>query len=275
MKPSLFYSTLVAAPWAFAVKPPSIQDMKLVWHDAFEGDAGSPPNSDEWDYRKDSNTNNERQTYTDSNKNAQLSGGDTLQLVPWKDKNGDWTSARVETFDSWAPEPGKRLRWQAGIRMGQESHRQGMWPAFWMMGDAVRNGVEWPRCGELDIFEQVNGLMEGYGTVHCAQEEGGPCNEPAGRGLSVPIPSNDFHQWSLEIDLSSNNWETETIQWSMDGNPFHTLSGLDIGDEGIWSTLAHSPFFMILNVAVGGNWPVSDSNTKLLSPSEGQGANAV
>ena len=265
MKTSLFCSALVGAPLALCVKPPSIQGMKLTWHDPFEGCAGCDPNLDEWEYRLNSTTNNERQMYTDSNKNAQLSGGDTLQLVPWKDENGDWTSGRVETLDSWAPEPGKRLRWQAGIRMGEEANRQGMWPAFWMLGDAVRHGTEWPMCGELDIFEQVNGIMTGYGTVHCAQEQGGPCNEPQGRGLSIPIPSNDFHQWSLEVDRTSMHWETETIRWSMNGIPFHTLSGAEIGDEGVWSTLAHSPFFMILNVAVGGFWPVSDLNFKLLS----------
>lgn len=265
MKASTLYSTIVSAPLALAVKPPSIQDMKLTWYDAFKGCSGCGPSLDDWEYRLNINTNNEHQTYTNSNKNVQLSGGDTLQLVPWKSKNGEWTSGRIETLESWTPEPGKQLRWQASIRMGDDANRQGMWPAFWMMGDAVRHGTEWPMCGELDIFEQVNGVMEGHGTAHCSQEQGGICDEPNGRGMSVPIPNNDFHQWSLQIDRTSENWQTETIEWSRDSTPFHKLSGSDIGDEGVWSTLAHSPFFVILNVAVGGSWPVSSLNTKTFS----------
>lgn len=145
--------------------------------------------------------------------------------------------------------------------MGVSAERQGMWPAFWMMGDAVRQGTNWPMCGELDIFEQVNGIMEGHGTVHCGQEQGGVCNEPMGRGKARPISDNEFHSWALHVDRTSGDWRTETIKWEMDGVPFHTLTGAEIGDEGIWSTLAHAPFYMILNVAVGGSWPVSQEYT--------------
>ncbi|KFH41490.1 Glucan endo-1,3-beta-glucosidase A1-like protein [Hapsidospora chrysogenum ATCC 11550] len=255
MKASVLYGALVAAHMALAIKAPSIKGMKTAWHDDFHGCAGCSPNLDEWEFRLDINHNNELQTYTNTNKNVQLSGGQTLQIVPWKDERGRWTSGRIETLESWAPEPGKKLRWQAGIRMGDDANRKGMWPAFWMLGDAVRHGTDWPRCGELDIFEQVNGVMEGYGTIHCDRENGGVCDEPNGRGAAVPIPNNEFHSWALEVDRTSGDWKTETITWFMDGNPFHRQSGADIGDEGVWSTLAHSPFYMILNIAVGGNWP--------------------
>lgn len=257
MKYSLF-ATLLTAVTVQAIHPPSVQGMKAIWKDTFEGCGGCDPNLDEWTVALDIDTNGEHQRYTTDNRNIQLSGGDTLQLVPWKDTNtGDWSSGRVETKESWNAQPGKSLRWQASIRMGESAQRKGMWPAFWMLGDAVRQGTDWPMCGELDIFEQVNGDMQGHGTVHCAQEEGGVCNAPSGRGKTIAIPDNGFHTWALHVDRTSRDWRSETIEWRMDGQPFHTLTGSDIGDEGIWSSLAHSPFYVILNVAVGGNWPVS------------------
>ena len=255
MKASLIYSTVLASSLVQAIQPPSHNGMKVTWKETFEGCGGCEPNLDEWTVALDIDTNNEHQKYTTSNKNIQLSGGDTLQLVPWKGKDGHWTSGRVETIDSWNAQPGKQLRWEAGIRLGESASRKGMWPAFWMMGDAVRQGTDWPMCGELDIFEQVNGDMEGHGTVHCAQEEGGVCNEPSGRGKSIAIPDNQFHSWALHVDRTTGDWRTETIEWQMDGQPFHTLTGADVEDEAIWSSLAHSPFYVILNVAVGGNWP--------------------
>lgn len=257
----MIYGALAAAPFAQAVKAPSIEGMKIIWSDAFDGCAGCDPNLDEWELRMHIDHNNELQEYTDSSKNTQLSGGDTLQLVPWKDDNGEWTSARIETLDAWAPQEGKKLRWQASFRMGDDANRQGMWPAFWMLGDSVRHGTDWPLCGELDIFEQVNGVMEAHGTVHCGEsEEGGPCNEPSGLGTSTTIPSNDWHDWGLQVDRTTGDWKTESISWLMDGNTFHTVTGEQIGDEGVWATLAHSPYMLIFNIAVGGDWPVSSTS---------------
>jgi beta-glucanase (GH16 family) len=140
--------------------------------------------------------------------------------------------------------------------MGPSANQKGMWPAFWMLGDSIRHGTQWPRCGELDIYEQVNGDGVAHGTVHCDHEGGGACNEPHGRGASTNIPDRDFHNWSIVIDRTSRNWRSETVEWARDGQVFHKLSGADIGDEGVWGTLAHSPYYILLNVAVGGTWPV-------------------
>ncbi|KAK0386660.1 hypothetical protein NLU13_6495 [Sarocladium strictum] len=246
---------LLALPFATAIHSPSVNGMKILFQDTFTGSSGSSPDSKTWNIARDVNTNNELQDYTSSNSNIQLSGGQTLQLVPWKTKDGKWTSGRVETKESWTPKNGKKLRVQAGLRMGPAANKKGMWPAFWMLGDAVRHGTEWPLCGELDIFEQVNGDGIGHGTVHCDLENGGACNEPLGRGASTDIPDGEFHAWSLVVDRTSRDWRSETIEWGRDGNVFHKLSGADIGDEGVWSTLAHSPYYILLNVAVGGTWP--------------------
>ncbi|KAF4472053.1 endo-13(4)-beta-glucanase [Fusarium albosuccineum] len=248
-----FLTTLL--PLASAIQCPNLEGFKVVWQDDFNGCQGCAPSKSNWNVALDINTNNELQEYTESNRNIQLSGGHTLQLVPWKGDKGEWTSGRIESKKSWFAKEGKAMRVEASLRTGEAAHKQGVWPAFWMLGDAMRKGTEWPLCGELDIFERVNGDLTGYGTVHCGHEGGGPCNEPEGLGQAVPIPDNSFHTWSIVVDRRPQNWQAETITWLMDGAPFHSLTGAQLGDQGTWATLAHSPMYILLNVAVGGNWP--------------------
>ncbi|KAH7313798.1 concanavalin A-like lectin/glucanase domain-containing protein [Stachybotrys elegans] len=255
MKQSTLFLSALLAPLAQAWQPPHIESMNLVWGDSFKGDAGSHINSEDWNIALHVNTNNEVQNYTESNRNIQISGGETLQLVPLRGENGEWTSGRVETVASYTPQPGKRMTFEANIRTGENANKQGIWPAVWLLGDAIRHGTEWPLCGEIDIYEQVNGVMEGHGTLHCGSFPDGVCNEPTGIAETVVIPNNDFHTWSVAIDRTSNDWQTESITWLLDGVPYHVLTGAGLGDEGTWATLAHSPMYMILNVAVGGNWP--------------------
>lgn len=89
---------------------------------------------------------------------------------------------------------------------------------------------------------------------------GGVCNESQGKAGTTGIPAGDgFHTWSIRIDRSSNDWTQEVIEWSIDGNAYHTLRGAELGDQGVWATLAHSPLFIILNLAVGGDWYVTFS----------------
>ncbi|KAM5353652.1 hypothetical protein ACJ41O_000302 [Fusarium nematophilum] len=242
-------------PLTSAVKCPSIADFKVVWQDDFTGCQGCSPKSSNWNVALNINSNNELQEYSESNRNIQLSGGHTLQLVPWRSKSGEWTSGRIESKKAWFAREGKAMRVEASLRTGDSMHKQGMWPAFWMLGDALRQGIDWPLCGELDIFERVNGDLTGYGTVHCGHEGGGPCNEPEGLGKDVVIPDNDFHTWSIVVDRRAKSWRDETITWLLDGAPFHSLAGAQLGDQGTWATLAHSPMYILLNVAVGGNWP--------------------
>ncbi|KAF4995364.1 hypothetical protein FGRMN_5148 [Fusarium graminum] len=243
------------ASLASATSVPNRPGLKVVWKDEFTGCQGCTPKDDNWNTALNVNSNNELQVYSTSNKNIQLSGGDTLQLVPWKDHKGEWTSGRLESKKSWHADNNQVLRVEASIRMGDSARKQGIWPAFWMLGDALRHGTEWPRCGEIDIFERVNGDMTGFGTVHCGEVGGGPCHEPDGLGQRVVIPDNDFHAWSVVIDRRPENWKDETITWLFDGTPFHSISGNTLSDEGAWGTLAHSPMYVLLNVAVGGNWP--------------------
>jgi beta-glucanase (GH16 family) len=230
--------------------------MKVTYNESFIGPAGSSVNRDEWYIVLAINTNNDVQTYTDSNANLQLSGGETLQIIPRKSPQGHWTSGRIESKELFTPPAGKKFMIQGMVRVGSNPSKQGIWPAFWLMGDSLHYGTGWPTCGELDIFEQINGAMTAYGTIHCGTYPGGVCNEPIGRVGSTSLPNHDWHTWSLLWDRTSNNWRTESMTWMRDGESYFRVTGSDIGEEAVWGSLAHSPMFVLINVAVGGDWPV-------------------
>ncbi|TDZ18927.1 Glucan endo-1,3-beta-glucosidase A1 [Colletotrichum orbiculare MAFF 240422] len=257
----LLLPTLVAA-W----DAPNYAGFTRLWQDTFAGAGGSGINQGNWNIITNLRVNNELQDYTTSRANMQLSGGSTLQIVPWRDAaSGRWTSARVESRYTFTPSAGRVTVAEGLIRFGDNSvaNKRGMWPAFWILGDAIRNGVGWPRCGELDILETVNGQLTGYGTAHCDALPGGACNEPNGIGAATGIPDQGWHTWRIQWDRRSGNWQTETITWYRDGQQFHQISGARIGSEGIWNTLARAPLFFILNVAVGGNWPGNPDGSTL------------
>ncbi len=238
---------------------PDYGGFRRLWQDTFDGAAGSSPNGGNWHIiTGDLGVNAELETYTNSNWNVQLSGGATLQLIPWRDgskKNG-WSSGRIESAYTFSPENWKLTRAEAQIRFGGNSigNKQGIWPAFWMLGDSLRHGTGWPACGELDILETINGQLRGYGTMHCDRYPGGICNEGTGIGGNIGIPDQGWHTWRIEIDRRPQTWEGETITWFMDGQQFHQISGSRLGNHDVWRTVAQSPMYFILNVAVGGNW---------------------
>ena len=111
-------------------------------------------------------------------------------------------------------------------------------------------------------MESVNGVLEGFGTLHCGEGDqgrgfaGGPCNEPNGRGGRVGVEDYGWHVWTVEVDRTrgGGDWRGERIRWLKDGRVFFEVGGGEIGVEGVWGTLAHSPMFVVLNVAVGGDW---------------------
>lgn len=126
-------------------------------------------------------------------------------------------------------------------------------------------------ASEWDIVEVVNGEPVVYNTVHCGTEtgEGGPCNEYTGLGNGgVGWRGCDWHVVGFEVDRSgdtdttSSGWGGETLRWFLDGEQVHAVSGADVGDEQVWESVAHQGHFLLLNVAVGGNWPgYPDGNT--------------
>ncbi|KAK3389279.1 glycoside hydrolase family 16 protein [Podospora didyma] len=236
---------------------PTYDGYRLIWTDTFAGAGGSLPNTNNWNII-DGNlgVNGELQTYKANPRQVQLSGGQTLQVVPWRD-GSSWTSGRIESKYTFTPQAGKRTMAEASLRFGANdpSTKQGMWPAFWLLGDSLRHGNSWPACGELDIMETVNGQLTGYGTAHCDVYPGGICNEPNGRGAGIGFPNQDFQTWRITWDRTASTWQGETITWFLNDRQYHQISGSSIGNQNVWNSLARNPMYFILNMAVGGSWP--------------------
>ncbi|KAL2257095.1 hypothetical protein VTK26DRAFT_673 [Humicola hyalothermophila] len=226
-----------------------------MWSASFEGNAGQAVNTSEWNIITNVNFNNEVQEYTTSTDNLRLSGEGTLQIIPRRSPSGEWTSGRIESKFSYTPSDKEVTVFQAELRFGDSprSQQQGIWPAFWTLGESHRHGVPWPECGELDIMERKNGEPETFGVPHC-----GPGDVPCGLMVkTVPMPpaDGDFHVWKIEIDRRPADWQSESITWIRDDVEYNKVTGADIDDEEIWKAIAQSPMYFILNVAVGGNFP--------------------
>ena len=159
----------------------------------------------------------------------------------------EYTSARLKTQKLFAQKYGK---FEARIRIPKG---QGMWPAFWMLGDDFPT-AGWPGCGEIDIMENIGREPATvHGTIHGPGHSG---DDSLGAPYFVPsgIVADDFHVFAVE-------WEPNEIRFYVDGHLYETRTPADLPAGARW-TFDH-PFFLILNVAVGGKWPGSpDASTK-------------
>jgi beta-glucanase (GH16 family) len=246
---------------ASAIDAPIYANFTRKWQANWKGAPNTLPPASDWNIIQSSvNDNNEFQTYTNSNANLRYNGSEALQIIPRKDASAvrGWTSARIETKFTITPEPGKVTRIESALRIGGGSakSKQGLWPAFWMMGDSFRSkGTPWPQCGELDIFENINGQASVVGVAHCDTYPNGACNEPVGLAANTPLLDNKMHVWRIEINRTASFWADQTITWFSDGKQYHKIKGSQLFDSAAWITLAQSPLYLILNVAMGGNWP--------------------
>lgn len=213
----------------------------LVWSDEFDGAAGTAPDPANWNHETGDHGwgNHELQNYTDSRANSALDGQGNLVITARQEADGSYTSARITTQNKVEHSFG-RIEARIKIPTGQ-----GVWPAFWMLG-ADFPQTPWPDSGEIDIMENV-GHEPGtvHGTVHGPGYFGG-----GGIGASYHHPTggaftDDFHVYAVD-------WSPGSITWSVDGVPFNTLTAADVGGNP-W--VYDQSFFMILNVAVGGEWP--------------------
>ncbi|WP_285730513.1 glycoside hydrolase family 16 protein [Nocardiopsis sp. ATB16-24] len=213
----------------------------LVWSDEFDGAAGQAPDPAHWNHETGDHGwgNNELQNYTDSRTNSALDGRGNLVITARQEADGSYTSARITTQNKVEHAFG-RIEARIKIPTGQ-----GVWPAFWMLGaDFPR--TPWPESGEIDVMENV-GHEPGtvHGTVHGPGYSGG-----GGIGASYDHPTggaftDDFHVYAVD-------WSPGSLTWSVDGVAFNTLTAADVGGNP-W--VYDQSFFMILNVAVGGEWP--------------------
>jgi len=213
----------------------------LVWADEFDGDS---IDQSKWNFDIGQGVwgwgNNELQYYTQSISNI---GIDTGYLrISAKNENfgpANYTSAKITTKDLYEFKYG-RVEARIKVPMGQ-----GLWPAFWMLGSNI-DDVSWPQCGEIDIMEHVNNETVIHGTHHYNN------NGHTYYGGSTPFSGSDFHVYRID-------WTPSHIKWYLDGNLYFTAN---IGAGSISKEEFHEPFYMILNLAVGGNWPGSpDSST--------------
>jgi beta-glucanase (GH16 family) len=233
--------------------PAQTSKWKLVWQDEFNGAEGSAIDSTKWTAEVGGHGwgNNELQFYTKRIDNAFLSKG-LLTIKALKeqfgegDKAREYTSARLITKNKFSVTYG---RVEAKIKL---PYGQGIWPAFWMLGDDI-DKVGWPRSGEIDIMEHIGREPStAYGTLH------GPGYSGAkGPSASYKLPAgakfaDDFHTFAIE-------WEPDVIRFYCDDVLYSTRTPRDLPEGTKW--VFDHPFFILLNVAVGGNWPGNPDST--------------
>jgi len=244
--------TVVPSPTPPPNDPPaSDPDWVLRWSDEFSQAAGSPPDAARW--RAEVGGwgwgNQEHQFYTDSTRNAAHDGDGHLVITAREEtvpSSSCWygsclySSARLTTEGLFDQMYG---RFEARLRL---PYGQGIWPAFWTLGNDFRE-VGWPATGEIDIMENI-GREPGtvHGTIHGPGYSGG-----AGLTGSFELPSgedfaDDFHVFRID-------WSPGEIRWFVDDNLVHTLTPGDLPNPEDW--VFDHPFFLILNIAVGGQWP--------------------
>jgi hypothetical protein len=230
----------------------------VIWADDFDGPAGTLPATTNWifdlghSYPGGASNwgNNELESYTQDPANIGLDGSGSLKITATKDSSGKWFSGRIETRRTdFQPPAGGRLRIEA--RMQLPVGGPGYWPAFWTLGAPFRgNYTNWPQAGEIDIMENINSQKVVHGTLHCGKtENGGPCKEDTGLTAQYTLPSTGFHTYAME-------WSTSPaqLQWFVDERLYSTVKQSTVGTSTWRSTFGHG-YFILLNLAMGGDWP--------------------
>lgn len=227
---------------------------KLVWSDDFTSTNGSGVDMAKWSFDLGGKGwgNNELQTYTSRAANASLEDGSLIIKVLRETLTGgdnitrDYTSARLLTHNTFKQAYG---RFEARIKL---PYGQGIWPAFWLLGDNIKT-AGWPACGEIDIMENIGrepAIV--HGTIHGPGYSGGAAITAA---YSLPERrrfSDDFHTFAVE-------WEPGVIRFYVDNTLYKTRTPADLPAGTAW--VFEHPFFIILNVAVGGNFPGNPDGT--------------
>jgi beta-glucanase (GH16 family) len=209
----------------------------VVWSDEFNG-TGAIDGS-KWNMETGAGGwgNNEWQYYTNRLENVRQEGGNLVITARRENFGGAaYTSARITTSNKFSQTYG---RMEARIKIPRG---QGIWPAFWMLGQDIGQ-VGWPNSGEIDIMENIGREPNTvYGTVHGPGYSGG-AGITGSRNIGRPL-ADDFHTYAIE-------WSPNLIRWFLDGAEYHRVTPANL--TGTW--VFNKNHFLILNVAVGGNWP--------------------
>ena len=214
----------------------------LVWSDEF--DYSGLPDSTRWGNEVGYIRNNELQYYTNRSPNNQLVRNGYLELIARRESFGgfEFTSASINTKEKFSFTYG---RMEARMKLPQG---QGLWPAFWTLGSNL-DQVGWPSCGEIDVMEHVNRENKTHGNVHWA----GKKNKLVSKGASIDIDTSGFHVYAVE-------WNSRQISWYVDDVLFHQLK---IKNGRKKTSELHQPQYLLLNLAVGGNWPGRPDTTTI------------
>lgn len=237
-------------------QPPSASGWTLSWSDEFNGPDGSAPDSSKWTYDLGGKGwgNKELECYTNRLQNAHIQGGNlviTAQKANFACSDGvasSYTSARLKTQGLFSQAYGRfeaRMKIPAG---------QGMWPAFWMLGNDITS-IGWPRSGEIDIMENI-GREPGtvHGSLH-GPSTGARRTSDATSTFTLPARqalADDFRLYAVE-------WEPGVVRFYLDTNLYATFTQSQWPSGGTW--VFDHPFFLLLNVAVGGTWPGSPDDS--------------
>lgn len=214
------------------------QNWQLVWSDDFDGAAGELPDASKWGFDLGNNNgwgNQELENYTNDPENVSLDGNGNLVITAIKNGNS-YTSARVKTQNLFSQAYG---RFEARLKT---PYGPGIWPAFWMLGANVGE-VGWPQCGEIDIME-LKGQSPSviHGTVH------GPGYSAGGAISSAFALQNS--RFDLDYHVFAVEWTENKIDFFVDDYLYNRITKSDVPGQWVYD----HPFFLILNVAVGGNY---------------------
>ena len=221
--------------------PENVDTWSMVWSDEFDG---SVLNEQVWSYNIGTGIggwgNNELQYYTNSPNNIEVSNGSLKITARQENFNGsNYTSSRIITNNLMEFKYGK-IESRIKVPIGQ-----GLWPAFWMLG-ANFETASWPQCGEIDIMEHINNESVTNGTVHWNNNTG-----HAYKGSAVPFDENDFHVYAVI-------WDSTSVTFELDGHSYFRFPFIESNNT---AAIFQKEFFLLLNVAVGGNWPGNPNGT--------------
>lgn len=203
----------------------------LLWSDEFNG---TSVDQTKWNFETGNLNVNQEEEYYQA-ENATVANGNLVITAKQQTVgNFNYTSARMNTINKLNVKYGKI---EARIKLPLGA---GLWPAFWMLGADINTGVQWPGCGEIDIMEHIDADSLIYGTMHWLSN-----GNEADYGLNLASSPSEYHIYAV-------TWDSNSIKWYVDNTLYCTGN---IGNNVNNTTAFHQPFFIILNLAVGGSWP--------------------
>lgn len=247
--PAAMQSTAIGATGSGASSTSAAsQYTTLVRSDEFNGPAGAAPSASLWIHDVGAHPGDgEQETYTQSTANTSLDGHGHLAIVARQQTTAGpdgvtepYTSGRIETLGLFSIKYGlveARMQIPPGA---------GLWPAFWMLGDNITS-VGWPSCGEIDVMETIDqDPFTVYGTIH------GPSGD-----WQYQVGYTDVSSTSLAAGFHTYGvkWSPNSVAWMLDGKVYATATPANLAPGDPW--VFNQPFHLVLNLAVGGNWPGS------------------